>query len=371
MKELIWIEVSREALKNNIREFRRIIGPEKILCPCVKSNAYGHGLVGAAQAFLEAGADWLSVNSLPEARILRKAGVASPIYILGYVPLDCLEEAVELDCRLVVYNRETVEKLGLIGKPVRIHLKAETGNNRQGLTKESLVELTKYILQFSNIEIEGMATHFANIEDTTDHSYAEKQLANFNDCVRAVEELGVKIKIRHCANSAATILFPETRFEMVRPGIASYGMWPSTETFLSYKGGELNLQPALTWKTRIAQIKKVPEGEFVGYGCTFRTTRETRLAILPVGYYDGYDRCLSGGHVLIKGRRAPVRGRICMNIIMVDVTDIPEARLEDQAVLMGRDMEENISAEQFAKWAGTINYEVTTRINDNILRIYV
>ena len=161
---------------------------------------------------------------------------------------------------------------------------------------------------------------------------------------------------------------------MVRIGISCYGMWPSNETYVSFikeRESQFQLMPALTWKARVAQIKIVPEGDFIGYGCTYRTSRETRLAILPVGYYDGYDRGISGAHVLIHGRRAPIRGRICMNIIMVDISDIPDVLLEDDVVLLGRDGKEVISAEMFSQWAGTINYEATTRINDRIPRFFV
>lgn len=373
MKDLTWVSVSKDSLKDNIYQFRKIVGKDKILCPCVKSNAYGHGIVDASKTFLKAGADWLSVNSIYEAETLRKAGIDAPIYILGYVPLDSLEQAISLDLRMVVYNKETIDAMGSIKKPVKIHLKVETGNNRQGLLLNDLVEFAKYINQFKNIEIEGIATHFANIEDTTDHSYAELQLNRFNEAVKALSDFGIKIPIRHSANSAATILFPETRFEMVRPGISCYGMWPSKETYISYLkevGEGFELKPAFTWKAKIAQIKTIPVGEYIGYGCSFKTSHETRLAILPVGYYDGYDRCISGAHVLIHGKRASLRGRVCMNIIMVEVTDIPEAKVEDEVILMGKDGEEEISAELFAQWAGTINYEVTTRVNERIPRIY-
>jgi alanine racemase len=378
MNELCWVEISEEALKSNIKQIRGIIGNDVLLCPCVKANAYGHGLVECGKTFLEAGADWLGVNALFEAKALREAGVEAPIYILGYVPIDLLKEAVGLDCRLVVYNKETIEKLGEVceksGKTVKVHIKTETGNNRQGVLKDDLVDFAKYISGFDGIEIEGISTHFANIEDTTDHSYAELQLARFMSEVRALDDAGIKIPIRHCANSAATILFKETRFEMVRPGISCYGMWPSSETYASYLqevGDGFALTPAFTWKTKIAQIKTIEAGEMIGYGCTYKTSRETRLAILPVGYYDGYDRGVSGAHVLIHGKRARVRGRVCMNIIMVEISDIPEAVVEDEVVLMGRDGDEEISAELFASWAGTINYEVTTRINDRIPRVMV
>ena len=378
MKELTWVEVSQEALINNIKQFRKLVGNDRVLCPCVKANAYGHGLVECGKIFLEAGADWLGVNSLYEAKALRKADIDSPIYILGYVGLDDLEAVVSLDCRIVVYNKETIDKLAEIlksmDKTIKVHLKLETGNNRQGLVSDELVRFANYIKQFKAIEIEGICTHFANIEDTTDHSYAEIQLARFNEGIKKVEATGITPRLKHCANSAATILFKKTYFNMVRPGISCYGMWPSNEIYLSYlKDVEsgFELKPAFCWKTKIAQIKSLAAGEYIGYGCSYKTTSDTRLAILPVGYYDGYDRCVSGAYVLIHGKRAPVRGRICMNIMMVDVTDIPEAGLEDEVVLIGQDGGETISAEQFGDFCGTINYEVTTRVNERIPRIVI
>ncbi len=378
MQNLIWVEISEEALANNMRQFRGLVGPEVLLSPCVKANAYGHGLVEAGKVFLNNGADWLCVNALYEAMKLRESGVDSPIYILGYVPMNDLEEAAKLDLRLVVYDEATIERLGKNGVPVKVHIKVETGNNRQGVLLEDLVDFAKKIAIYPNIEIEGLSTHFANIEDTTDHAYAEHQLMRFEEAGRILAEAGFQIKLRHCANSAATILFQKTHFEMVRAGIASYGMWPSNETYVSYlkeRGEGFELMPAFTWKTRIAQIKTISAGEYIGYGCTYRASHETRLAILPVGYYDGYDRGVSNGYVLIHGKRAPIRGRICMNIIMVEVTDIPEARLEDEVVLIGKSVKgpatEEISAEQFAAWAGTINYEVTTRVNERIPRVVV
>lgn len=381
MSDLTWVEISKKALFNNIHQFRKVVGEDIILCPCVKANAYGHGLIECGKAFLEAGADWLSVNSLYEARNLRHAGIDAPIYILGYVALDSLAEAVEMNCRLVVYNIETIHGLGKIGKPVKIHFKVETGNNRQGLLAEELLELAQVASEYKNIEIEGLATHFANIEDTTDHSYAEKQLARFASAHKKLADAGFDIPIRHCANSAATILFSQTHFEMVRTGISNYGLWPSNETYVSYmqelasgeaKGRDFKLEPAFTWKAKIAQIKTIAAGEMIGYGCTYKTTHETKLAIVPIGYYDGYDRGVSGvAHVLIHGKRAALRGRVCMNIIMVEVSDIPEAKLEDEVVLIGRDGSEEISAELFASWAGTINYEVPTRVNERIPRILI
>ena len=378
MKELCWVEISETALTHNIKEFKRIIAPGTILCPCIKANAYGHGLIETARIFLNAGADWLCVNALYEARKLRHEGIQSPVYILGYVPLDQLEEAISLDCRIIAYNPETIKKIGVIteqtGTRAHIHIKVETGTNRQGVPIPELSGLIKLTERFDKITVEGLATHFANIEDTLDHTYAEYQLQQFNRVDSELKSRGINIPLKHCANSAATILFPETHFQMVRAGISCYGMWPSNETRISYnreRKDSLRLIPALTWKTRIAQIKTVEAGEYIGYGCTWRTTHKTRLAILPIGYYDGYDRGMSDAYVLIHGKRAPIRGRICMNIIMVETTDIPEAGIEDEVVLIGRSDGETITAEQFARWANTINYEVTTRINERIPRIVV
>jgi alanine racemase len=378
MSDLTWVEISKNHLKNNIQQLRKIIGKKTILCPCVKANAYGHGLIETSKIFLNAGADWLSVNSVYEAQALRDAGIKSPLYILGYVPLDSIKLAIELNCRLVVYNHETLKAVSSAsantGNTAKIHLKVETGTNRQGILYKDLKEFAQIAKTFKNIEIEGLSTHFANIEDTTDHSYAELQLKRFADAAKSLKETGIDIPLLHCANSAATILFEKTRFNMVRPGIACYGMWPSSETYDAYiheiKNG-FKLTPALTWKAKIAQVKSIPAGDPVGYGCTYKTEKDTKLAIIPVGYYDGYDRSIKNGHVLINDQIAPIRGRVCMNIIMADITDIPEVKTESEVVLLGRSKSTTITAEDFAVWAGTINYEVTTRINEKIPRIIV
>ena len=378
MRDLTWIEISKSSLENNIQQLRRIIGKKTILCPCVKANAYGHGLIETSKIFLNAGADWLSVNSVYEAQALRHAGINAPLYILGYVPLDSIELALELDCRLVVYNHETLKAISSATANTRntakIHLKVETGTNRQGILTKDLKKFAQIAKTFKNIEIEGLSTHFANIEDTTDHSYAELQLKRFTEAASSLKKAGIDIPILHCANSAATILFEKTRFNMVRPGISCYGMWPSAETYDAYsheiKNG-FKLSPALTWKAKIAQIKNIPAGDSVGYGCTYKTVRETTIAIIPVGYYDGYDRSITTGHVLINDQKAPIRGRVCMNIILADITDIKDVKTENEVILMGSSKSTAIPAEDFAAWAGTINYEVTTRINERIPRIII
>jgi alanine racemase len=376
---LIWCEISRDALDHNLKIFRNLVGKGVRLAPVVKSNAYGHGLVPCAQTFIKGKADGLCVNALYEAQSLRTAGLECPIYVLGYIPLDDIEQAVDLDCRFVVYNLETVEKVALCAVKMQkkswLHLKIETGTNRQGLTQEEAVQLAKRIVSSPYLELEGVTMHFADIEDTTDHSFAREQLKKFTLCIQALADVGIHIPFKHCSNSAATILWPNTYLDLVRVGIGCYGMWPSKETLATAileMRHRIELRPAITWKTKIAQIKKVPEGDFIGYGRTYQTTLSSKLAILPVGYYDGYDRKLSNlAYVLIHGRRAPIRGRICMNITMIDVTHIPDVSLEDEVVLLGRQGNQEISAEQMAQWIGTINYEITTRINERIPRILV
>ena len=376
-KPMQWIEINSTALIHNIHQFRRLIGKDRKLLATVKANAYGHGLPEVAAIALRAGADWLGVHSIEEGVFLRKEKVDCPILVLGYVSLDDLGRAVKHDLRLTVYNPETIERLielsPHLGEKIRLHLKVETGTHRQGILEEDILSLVAKIQEHPDMILEGMSSHFANIEDTTDHSYARRQLDKFSSISQKLEQQGIAVPIKHIACTAATILFPETYFNMIRIGIGMYGLWPSKETYLScilQNREPIRLRPVLAWKTRIAQIKDIPKGSYVGYGCTFRTTRKTRLAVLPLGYFDGYSRNFSNvAFVLIKGQRAPVRGRVAMDFIMTDVTDIPDAKIEDEVVLMGEDGGERITADDLAALAGTINYEIVARLNPLIPRI--
>jgi alanine racemase len=331
---------------------------------------------------------WFGVDSINEALSLRKAGMTNPILVLGYVPLDRLAEAAQYDLRLTVYNPETIDALGKLRTSniklptsIKLHVKVETGTYRQGVLPEDLSDFFARIKKYPNLEVEGVSSHFANIEDTTDHSYAERQLDAYKRIVGRLKGPpageageGVSPKIHHMAASAATILFPETHFDMVRVGISLYGLWPSRETLVSAKEKKvkLELKPVLSWKTRIAQIKKVKAGESVGYGLTERVSSDSLIAILPVGYYDGFDRKLSSvGNVLIGGKRCKLLGRVFMNMITVDVTHVPAVKIEDEAVLIGDQESERVSAEDLAGKIGTINFEVVARINPLLPRIIV
>ena len=374
-----WVEISEQALSSNIRRFKEHIGCDVKLAAVLKANAYGHGLAETSRIAWKAGADWLAVNSVEEAALLRHAGLEAPIICLAYVPLALLEDAVELEARLTVFNLETVERLGAITgrlkKAARLHIKVETGTNRQGVKDDDLLRLAQAVGRHPYLTLEGLSTHFANIEDVTEHQFAEHQLRNFHAALDLLEQNGISVPFKHTACTAAAILFPKTLFNLARVGIGLYGLWPSKETRISalQAGISLNeLEPVLTWKTRIAQIKTVPPGATIGYGCTDHATQVTRIAVLPIGYFEGYDRRLSSiGYVLIRGHRAPLRGRVCMNMIMVDVTNIPGVALEDEAVLLGRQGEDAISAETLAGKIGTINYEIVSRINPQIPRIVV
>ncbi|MGE5741729.1 MAG: alanine racemase [Candidatus Aminicenantes bacterium RBG_16_66_30] len=373
------VEISRAALVHNIREFRHLIGPRRKFLAVVKANAYGHGIVEVAGIAAAEGVDWLGVNSVDEGATLRRAGIDAPILILGYTPLDSLEEAVALDLRLTVYNRQTVARLaslaGRMGKTVRVHVKLETGTWRQGVAARDLAAFVRDIRRRPGLVVEGLSSHFANIEDTTKHDYPRRQLEIYRTACRTIEAAGPRVPLKHMSCTASTILFPEPGFNLARVGIGLYGLWPSKETFLSClldREEPLSLEPVLSWRARIAQLKKVPAGADIGYGCTYRTTRPTVLAVVPVGYFDGYDRGLSNtAHVLVKGRRAPVRGRVAMDFFMADVTDVPGLGLEARVTLLGADGRERIAAEDLASWAGTISYEILARINPLVPRVIV
>ncbi len=380
-----WVEVSKKNLLHNARALRSLLAPGVRFMAVVKSNAYGHGMVLVAKTLahdrtLQKNL-WFGVDSADEGIALRKASIKNPILVLGYTPLAHLRDAVRHNLRLTIYNTETVKALGRLNlrKKIVVHIKVETGTTRQGVLESKLLEFARLVKNTPGIELEGLSTHFANIEDTTDPAYAHQQLQRFHRAARLLEKNGISIPIKHAACSAAALLFPETHFNMARMGISLYGFWSSPATHASLNERTKNgspktpsLKPVLTWKTIIAQIKTVRRGTPISYGLTERVSRDSRIAVLPVGYYDGYDRELSSaGTVLIHGRRAKILGRVCMNMIMVDVTDIPRAKLEDEVVIIGAQGKEVVGVEELANKIGTIHYEVLARINPLIPKLLV
>ncbi len=373
MQYRTWLEIDKKAIIHNLKEIRKLIGNKVKLMAVVKSNAYGHGLVEVAKIAEKAGAEWLGVDSLKEALLLRKSSITVPILVMGYILKENLAEAIDNNISLAIYNKATIEKIASLKKSAKVHIKIETGTARQGIYPDELADFIKLVKKSPKIQIEGIYTHFANIEDTTDHSFAKEQLKKFNEALKIAKIENIKI-IAHTACSAAIILYPETHFDMVRFGISMYGYWSSPQTFVSAQNlkRNINLKPALVWKTRIAQVKKVKAGAFVGYGLTEKIAQDTKIAIIPVGYWDGYDRKLSSvGNVLINGKRCKIIGRICMNMFMVNVNHLPEVKIEKEVVLIGKQKREEIKVEEIAQKINTINYEVVTRINPLIPRVYI
>jgi len=358
------IDVDRAALTANMQAFRSLVGPQHRLMAVVKADAYGHGLLLAATAFLAGGADMLGVHSLAEARALREGGVQAPVLVLGPLIADEVSVAVHLDAEITVASVAALSAAVASGAACRIHLKVETGVNRQGIVEDELESCRRILEAAPTCRLVGISSHFADVEDTTDHGYAEAQMARFAAWREAVAALGYADLAAHMSCSAAVLVWDRTHGDLARVGVAAYGIWPSRETRVAvHQRGrsELTLTPALTWRVRVSQVRQVAAGETVGYGRTWKAMTDSRIAVLPVGYADGLPRALGGrGHVLLHGRRAPLVGRICMNLCMVDVTNVPQTAAGDQAVLLGRQGDEIITAEMLADQLGTIAYEVLT-----------
>lgn len=373
-----WIEISRTAFEHNFYAFQKFVAPSRVMT-VVKANAYGHGLQPTVKILEKLAVPWYGVDNVDEALVIRRLGVKRPILILGYTPVMRVADAVRHDVSFVVYNLETVRaamRASSKRHPARIHLKLETGLTRQGITSDELASFVALINSASNVKVEGVSMHFANIEDTKNSAYAQLQLARFNDMLAWLKQRGIDPPERHTACSAAALLFPETRFSLIRLGISLYGLWSSDKVEEQAVAARLKikLQPALTWKTVVAQVKRVAKGEPVSYGLTERLERDSLIAVLPIGYSDGFDRVgmSKRGHVLIRGKRCRIVGRVCMNMCMADVTDVPNVKLEDEVVLLGRQKKERVTAEELAELAnGTINYEVVSRLNPLIPRIVV
>jgi alanine racemase len=370
---LSWIEIDASRLRSNIDAFRSAVSSGTSIMTVIKANAYGHGLEVVAPIVAER-ADWLGVNCIDEALTITRLGIQKPVAILGHTPLDQLEAVASNGYRQVLYRLDVAKVLSEGARKhrttARIHLKIETGTNRQGITLRDLPGFIGELARLPGIEVEGAYTHFANIEDTLDPSFAESQVRKFKEALGILERAGIRPSQIHASATAGTLLYPEMAFSMVRVGIGTYGIWPSRETQLAARerGKKPSLAPVLTWKTRVAQVKEVQAGDYVGYGLTYRTSRAMKLVVLPIGYYDGYDRKLSNsGRALVHGQPASVIGRVAMNMTMLDVTDIG-ADLDDEVVLIGRQGNSEIRVEELAEKIGSIPYEVLARINPLIKR---
>jgi alanine racemase len=365
-----WAEIDLDAIAFNIRAFRRHIGEKVKLIAVVKANAYGHGAVPVTETALEAGAEMAAVHRLIEGIALRKAGIQAPILILGYTPPDGAELAAAWQLTPSLMTLEFAQALSAraaaLGLKVPVHIKVDSGMSRYGLMPDEAVGFLQSIASLPGLTLEGLFTHFATA-DSADPSYPRQQLAVFNDVRATARQAGFEFPLVHAANSAAMMKLPEAHLDAVRPGIAMYGMEPSGEW-----APPLEIRPALALKSLVSRVRLLPAGAGVSYGRTHVTSRPTLAALVPVGYGDGFHRMLSNkGSVLIRGRRAPILGRVCMDQFVVDASGIPEVQQDDEVVIVGQQGTARIRAEEVASLAGTINYEVTTSLLPRVARLYL
>lgn len=368
----VWAEVNLSAISHNLGEIRRLVGRQTAIMAVVKANAYGHGIKEVARVLAQAGADWLAVAVPEEAFELRELGLDLPILVLSHTPAKAMPEAIRQDIRMTLYSPRQAQDFAAaarkVGKRAKVHVKVDTGMGRLGFQAgEKGVEEILAAAGRPELEAEGIFTHFA-CADEEDKGYTLEQQRRFQEVLDRLEKAGRRFRWRHAANSAAVIDLPETHFNMVRPGLALYGLYPSE----AVKKERVNLRPAMALKARIAFLKEVPPGTGISYGRTFITERPSRIATLPLGYADGYSRLLSNrGEVLVRGKRAPVVGRVCMDQMMVDVTEVDGVAEGDEVVLFGRQGEAALPVEELAEKMGTIVYEVLCLVGQRVPRCYI
>lgn len=338
----------------------------------VKSNAYGHNLSEFAKEVEKLGADYIAVDTVVEGLTLRREGVKIPIFVLGYTLPEMLLSADQAGIEITLSNFDyftEINKLNL-KKPIKVHIKVDTGMHRHGFQLAEMKKVISEIKKNKNIQVVGLFTHFAAAKNPAFPKQTQDQIKNFNLWREAFKKEGVKLLAHACATSG-TILFPEAHFDMVRIGIGQYGIWPSTET-RAFINNKFILKPVLSWRTIVGEVKKIKVGEKLGYDFTEKLDKDSTVAILPIGYWHAFPRTLSGiGQVLIKGKRAKVIGRVCMDIITVNVTSIPGVKVGDEVTILGLDEKEKISVADIASMIdGSSEYETVTRINPLIKRIY-
>lgn len=372
-----WIEIDTVSLERNLRQFLKLIPKRTHFMAVVKSNAYGHGLVQTAKQLASFKIQdsrfkkiWFGVDSIVEALRLRKEGIKNPILVLGFTLPGMMSDAARNNIIISISNFDSLADLSRIKEQPLFHIKFDTGMHRQGFLSQQTTQLIKRIKHFK-LSPQGIFTHFAAAKDIAYPTYTLEQFKQFKMISRQFEQAGFKNIMRHAAASGGTLLFPETDLDMVRIGMGLYGYWPSPESQIASQGTQIILRPALTWKTIVAETKEISKGSYVGYDCTERVFRKTKIAVLPVGYWHGYDRGLSGiGEVIIRGRRRKLLGRVSMDMIAADVTDNPAIRAGDETVLIGKQGKEEVWADELALKISTSQYEFLTRINPLIHRFF-
>lgn len=368
-----WIEIDKKAIAENYAAIRSLLSPKTKFMSVVKSNAYGHGLMDFTLEMSKHGVDWFGVDSIVEATALRKAGITKPILVLGYTLPGMFETAIEHNVSISVSTFELLAEIAKFDfeEKIKIHIKVDTGMHRQGFDfkdSEKLLGVLEKIKK--HIEVEGIFTHLAGDKNTSFRRKTENQLKIFEGWRYLFKKAGHK-PMEHVTASGGTVLYKDSHLDMVRIGGLQYGIWSSDEVE-SYAKSFLPLRPVLSWRTMISEIKQVKKGEGVGYDFTELLKRDSTLAICPIGYWHGFPRALSGvGEVLINGIRAKVIGRVSMDMITIDVTDVPNVKVGDEVTLIGQSGNERLIADDLAIKANTSSYEVVTRINPLIKKVII
>jgi alanine racemase len=370
MRHLTWAEIDLDALAHNVRLLLQRIGNHTEIIGVVKANAYGHGAIQVSRKLVQCGVTRLGVGRTAEAVQLRSAGIDVPILLMCYTLSEDLETIVRLNLTPTLNTWEQAQAISSLAtahnRTVPIHIKVDTGMGRYGLLPDEVVPFARSVADLPGVHVEGFCTHFAEA-DARDRTYTERQLRTFLDLVDQLRDSGVPVPLRHVANSAATLDLPAYALDAVRCGLVLYGMSPSQERPLP-----LPLRPVMSLKSRVARVRVLPQGACISYGCTYQLCSDTPVALVPVGYGDGYHRSASGrASVLIGGQRAPIAGRVCMDQFVADITGIDHVREDEEVVLFGKQGDAEITADEVAEWAGTINYEVTTSILPRVPRVYL
>jgi alanine racemase len=364
---LCFIDLS--ALRENFRQIKKKVGPKVKILSMVKANAYGHGAPAVAKALAAEGSDAFGVATVEEGIELRQAGIRQPIIVLAGVYLEQLDLFLQNDLIPVLHELETLRALEKTlagqGMTLPIHMEIDTGMGRIGFLDSQINDWLPEMDKLKALKLEGVFSHFSDGE-TANEAYTENQLKNFLFVTERLRRAAFVPSLVHMAKSGTIITVPDSHLAMVRPGLILYGIYPSTDMTK-----EIHLKPVLSWKTRVLQLRRLPRGSSIGYGRTFKTKRDSLIATLPVGYADGYQRLFSNrACVLVRGERAPVVGRVSMDLTTVDVTDIRKVQQGDEVVLLGRQGDAEISADQMATWANTISYEILTSIGARVPRIH-
>ena len=382
MFESSFIEISRTAFKNNYNYLKRIIGPEVRFSSVIKGNAYGHGIENIVPIAESVGVRHFSAFSSDEAYRVKQASVrSSGVMIMGYLGDDQLEWAIENGIEFYVFDvnrlKNAINTAQKVGKKAKIHIEIETGFHRTGFEQSELDEVIQ-LMQSSSvfIDFEGLCTHYAGAESITNHVRVSEQYEIFCNTYQVFLKAGLSPKFRHTAGSAATLTYSNTLMDMVRVGIAHYGYWPTRETLLyrhkKYDAHDSDLKRLLSWKTKVMETKSVEEGEFIGYGTSYMAYENKKIAIIPVGYSNGFSRSLSNsGRVLIKGVYAPIVGVVTMNTTTVDITNIPNVLPGDEVVIIGKQKRQEISIASFCEMSDMLNYQLLARLPLNIPRYVV